>query len=114
MPSFSRFGVFYCVSLVTGPFSALLRVKFCPDHEGPPIVDILTPDIGQGNPSDDEVASSVVDAVRRANIEFGAALIPGKIAYQCDNHGSYLIRRCAYIIVRRIVEYGDDGFADAK
>lgn len=111
MPSFSRSGEFYGASLITGPRSALVRVRFSPDHVGPPAVAVLAPDARFGNPPDADVASNVVAAVQQANDKFGTSLIPADIAYQCDNDGlCHLIRRCAYIIVRRIAEVGDDDF----
>ena len=111
MPSFTRSGEFYGASLVTGPSSALVRVRFSADQVGPPVVTVLAPDGRYGNPSDDDVASNVVAAVQQANDRFGASLIPTEISYQCDNDGlCHLIRRCAYIIVRRIAEVGDDEF----
>ncbi|QEG24835.1 hypothetical protein [Mariniblastus fucicola] len=111
MPSFSRSGEFYGASLITGPSSALVRVRFSPEHVGPPIVNVLAADARFGNPPDRDVASAVADAVQQANGDFDTRLIPAEIAYQCDNDGlCYLIRRCAYIIVRRIAEVGDDEF----
>jgi hypothetical protein len=72
---------------------------------------LLAPDDRFGNPADADVAASVAAAVVQANDKFGASLIPAEIAYQSDNDGMcHLIRRCAYIIVRRIAEVGDDGF----
>ncbi|MEL6107329.1 MAG: hypothetical protein AAFU85_14920 [Planctomycetota bacterium] len=111
MPSFSRSGEFYGASLITGPSSTLVRVRFCPDHSGPPSVTVLAPDCRYGNPADADVAASVAAAVMQANEKFGTALIPAEVAYQSDNDGMcHLIRRCAYTIVRRIAEVGEEGF----
>jgi len=111
MPSFSRSGEFYGASLITGPSSALVRVRFAPNHDGPPVVTVLAADDRYGNPPDADVASNVAAAVQQANDKFGTSLIPAEIAYQCDNDGMcHLIRRCAYIIVRRIAEVGDGEF----
>ena len=111
MPSFTRSGEFYGASLITGPRSAVVRVRFCPDHSGPPTVNVLGIDERYGNPTNDDVASNVADAVRTANQKFSTSLLPAEIAYQCDNDGlCHLIRRCAYIIVQRIAEVGDDDF----
>ena len=111
MPSFTRSGEFFGVSLITGPCSALVRIRFCPDHSGPPTVNVLAPDERHGNPAVEDVASSVADAVQQANEKFGTSLIPAEITFQCDNdRRCHLIRRCAYVIVRRIAEVGDDDF----
>ena len=111
MPSFTRTGDFYGASLITGPRSALVRIRFSPDHVGLPPVTVLAPDARFGNPPERDVASSITESVQQANEKFGTKLIPAEIAYQCDNDRlCHLIRRCAYVIVRRIAAVGDDDF----
>ncbi len=111
MPSFKRSGEFYEASLITGPSSALVRIRFSHDHDGLPAVTMLAPDARYCNPPDSDVASNVFDAVKQANNKFGTELVPAEIVYHCDNDGHcHLIRRCAYIIVQRLADVGDDRY----
>ena len=63
MPSFTRSGEFYGASLITGPSSALVRIRFSDDQTGPPTVTLLAPDDRFGNPSNTDVAANVAAAV---------------------------------------------------
>ena len=111
MPSFSRSGEFYGASSVTGPSSALVRIRFAPEHNDVPAVSVLVADKHHANPPISDVVQSVCDAIQFANDEFGTQLVPAEIEYQCDNDGrSRLIGRCAYLIVQRLAKLGDGDF----
>ena len=100
MPSFSRHDDFFGASLITGPSSAQVRLRFADDHDGPPAVTVLAPDKHFGNPSDAEVAASVSSAVDQANARFGVLYRAAAIQYQSDNDAKCrLIERAAYLIV---------------
>ena len=111
MPSFSRSGDFYVTSLTTGPSSALVQLRFSDDHTGPPTVVSLGVDERHGNATNDEIASEVLDAVQQANERFGSARVLAEVRCQSDNDARCaLIRRAAYVIVRRLADVGDDAF----
>ncbi|MFT5324719.1 MAG: hypothetical protein ACI8P0_002583 [Planctomycetaceae bacterium] len=114
MASFSRSGDLYGVSLITGPSSALVRLRFSDNHGSLPSVVVLGPDERYGNPTDAHVASTVADAVQQANDNCGTEFVVTEVHYKCDNDCKCaLIRRAAYIIVRRRVEVADADFAGA-
>lgn len=114
MPHFSRHGGFYSASLVTGPSSVLLRLRFAAGKSVLPAVTLLAADARYGNASDDEVAELIQQAVDEANKRFGSSFVVAEIQYQSDNDAKcLLIRRAAYVIVRRLVEGGDLGFVGA-
>jgi len=111
MPSFSRHNDFFGASVITGPRSALVRLRFADDQDGPPTVTMLAADERYGNPSDAEVAASVSSAIDRAKARFGASYRAAAIQYQCDNDLlCHLIGRAAYLVVARLVEVGEDNF----
>ena len=111
MPSFSRHNNFFGASLITGPSSALVRLRFADDHDGPPAVMVIASDAHFGNPPDAKVAASVSSAVDRANARFGVSYRAAEIQYQSDNDAMcHLIGRAAYLIVARLVDVGVDNF----
>jgi hypothetical protein len=111
MPSFSRHNNFFGASVITGPRSALVRLRFADDHDGPPAVTILAPNKCFGNPSDADVAASVSSAVDRANVKFNVSYRTAAIQYHADNDVKcHLIERAAYLVVARFVEVGEDDF----
>lgn len=111
MPSFSRHSDFFGASVITGPRSALVRLRFVDDHDGPPALTILDSDERHCKASDAEVAASVSFAIDRANAKFGVSYRADVIQYQCDNDlRCHLVGQAAYLVVARLAEVGEDNF----
>ena len=114
MPHFSRHDDFYCASLVTGPSSTLVRLRFVDDHVGPPAVTRLAFDQCDGNFPVADVAAAVSTAVEQANAKFKVAFRVAAIQYQSDNDPKcHLAGRAAYLIVARLVSAGAANFPGA-
>ena len=114
MPSFSRHGDFFVASLITGPSSAMVRVRFTDADQ--PMIDVktLAPDIRFGNPDESCVRDAVIDGVACANSMHSTSYKVAEIEYACDNDGKCaLIRRAAFDIVERLATVTDVGFASA-
>lgn len=112
MPSFTRH-VFYASSLVTGPSSAVVRIRFSKTDDGAPLVSFLRHASPSARLDDDVVAAAVTSAVRQANEECGTDYAVAEIQYSADNDGKcHLISRAAYLVVKRLVEAGEDGYPD--
>ena len=112
MPSFSRHNVCYCSSLITGPSSALLRLRFSDDHDGSMRVFLLAPDEHFGNAPEADVVATVNEAVREANEACGSDYRVAEIHYQTDNDRECRpIGRAAYSIVKRLEDVGEDAFS---
>ena len=115
MPHFSRHDEFYCASLVTGPSSTLVRLRFAgydDDHDDPPTVTRLAPVQSDGNLSDADVVAAVLSAVEQANAKFKVAFRVAGIQYESDNDPKcHLAGRAAYLIVARLVSAGAANFS---
>ena len=112
MASFVRIGDFFGASLITGPSSAFVQLRFSPEHVGPPVVVLLASDTRFGDAPSDLVARAVESAVAEANSAFGSDHRVAEVRYQSDNDGlCSLVRSASYRIVHRLAEDGPDAFS---
>jgi hypothetical protein len=112
MPHFSRHGAYYSASLITGPRSVLLRLRFTDVDIAVPAVTLLAADTRYGNATEREVAQTIQRAVDEANDTFGSSFVVAEVQYQSDNDvRCSLMGRAAFRIVKQLVEAGEGGFA---
>jgi hypothetical protein len=115
MPSFARHGDYFVAPLITGPSSAMVRIRFTEFDDDVSICVLpLGDDMRFGNPDASSVRNAILEGVSSANANCGTSYKVAEIHYQCDNDGRCaLMRRAAYCIVDRLAKLSDSNFTGA-